>query len=379
MNTPASPPKLSDSVREVIRREYQRAMLLVDKDGQKAFLASLPRNLRDDMAQLGAKRHNGRGVVLTLTACKAARPGQDIRAHKAEHSGGFNARSIDTDVVVPLLREWGLANAGESHWLTQVFSGLPFAENQTLKTQPKIVGEIVPRLVCAINESRPVDVANTLCALLILLIEERNKGQIPLTKPKGLTIDRAINLLEAHFAGSFKSGGPRLPQLAIYAVYECLIKESKRYEEHTLIPLERLKTANRKSGTVGDIDVLHGKRTVEAVEIKFGMCVESRHVSDAIEKIKTADVRRYYILATDGIKVGDEGAIAEQIGEFYRSNGCEIIVNGIFETIRYYLRLIGSVDEFIARYVEHLATDEDVGYEHRTSWNHVCEGDAADA
>lgn len=329
--------------------------------------------MQADVQQLGSKRHNGRGVVITLAACKVARPSQDIRAHKAEHAGGFNARSIDTDVVVPLLREWGLANAGESHWLTQVLSGLPYAPRQKLKTQPKMVGEIVPRLVCSINASDPPNVRNVLCSLLILLIEERNKGQVPLTKPKSLTIDRGISLLEAHFNGSFKSGGPRLPQIAVYSVYECLLKESKRYGGFTLVPLERLKTANRKSGTVGDVDVLHDERTVEAVEIKFGMCVDSRHVSDAIEKIKAADVRRYYILATGGVKTGEEKAIDEQIDAFHRSNGCEIIVNGIFETLRYYLRLIDSVDEFIAIYVDHLASDDDLSYEHRVAWNSVCD------
>ena len=97
-----------------------------------------------------------------------------------------------------------------------------------------------------------------------------------------------------------------MSQVAIYSVYECLLKEFTRYDDRTLAPLGRLKTANRKSGTVGDVDVLRDGRTVEAVEIKFGMSVESRHVSDAIEKIKAADVRRYYILATEGIKKGDE-------------------------------------------------------------------------
>ena len=174
-----------------------------------------------------------------------------------------------------------------------------------------------------------------------------------------------------HFNGSFKTGGPRLPQLAVYSAYECFVKELKRYEGHTLVPLERLKTANRKSGTVGDVDLRLKERTVEAVEIKFGMAVESRHVSDAIEKIKAADVRRYYILATGGVRPADTAAIAEQIRTFHRSNGCEIIVNGILETLRYYLRLIGSVDEFVAQYVDHLASDDDVSYEHRIEWNRI--------
>lgn len=352
---------------------YDSAEALVKSGEHTAFLNSLPITLGNDLKSLGERRHNGRGVVLTLAACKIARPSQDIRSHKAEHIGGFNARSIDTDVVIPMLRAWNLHNAGESHWLTQVFSGQAFAANQILKTQPKIIGQVVPRLVCEINAESPDKVGDALCAILIYLILERNKSRVPLTKPKRLTIQQAIKLLSAHFQGDFKTGGPRLPQIAVYAVYECLLNESKRYKDHELVPLERLKTANRKSGTVGDVDVNLKGRTVEAVEIKFGMQVETRHVSDAIEKIKTADVRRYYILATGGVKSEEADAIDNLISSFHRSNGCEIIVNGIFGSLRYYLRLVESVDEFISRYADRLATDEDLGYEHRIAWNTACE------
>ena len=156
------------------------------------------------------------GGIMGVVSCSLwpharPRPVQDVRAHKAEHVGGFNARSIDTDVVVPLLREWGLANAGESHWLTQIFSGLAFTQDQKLKTQPKLVGEIVPRLVYEINAAKPAEVANVIFAILVFLIDERNKGRIPLTKPKGLTIDRAIGLLRFHFGDPSRQAVPVCP------------------------------------------------------------------------------------------------------------------------------------------------------------------------
>jgi DNA (cytosine-5)-methyltransferase 1 len=174
----------------------------------------------------------------------------------------------------------------------------------------------------------------------------------------------------------FEAINARLFLLAIHSIYECLVAQCRRYEGHSLFPINRPKTANRESRTVGDVDVLLGERTVEAVEIRVGMAADAYHVSDAIEKIMATDVRRYYILATGGIKREDEDEIAERIGAFYRSNGCEIIVNGIFETIRYYLRLVASVDDFMARYVDHLAKDDDLSYEHRTAWNEVCEQEA---
>ena len=196
--------------------------------------------------------------------------------------------------------------------------------------------------------------------------------QIHLIRPNGLSTDGAAQVVRAHWDRS-GSNEALLALLAVRTMYECLVVQFERYKGCSLAP-----HANRKSGTVGDVDVLLGNRTVEAVEIKYGMAVSARHVSDAIEKIKAADVRRYYILATGGIDEDEQAVITEQIGQFYRTNGCEIIVNGVFETIRYYLRLIGSVDEFIARYVDHLATDDDLSYDHRTAWNQACE-DASSA
>ena len=71
--------KLGEMVAAVVQREYERAAQLVDSDGQRRFIESLPQELRDDIKKLGSTRHNGRGVVITLSACKAARREQDIR------------------------------------------------------------------------------------------------------------------------------------------------------------------------------------------------------------------------------------------------------------------------------------------------------------
>ncbi len=365
--------EIRDLILSTLSQEYERAESIVKVGTDKDHFYKLVPHIKQDIKELFSRRHNGRGVALTLTVYKLVKPSQDIRAHKSEHSGGFNARSIDTDVVVPFLRSHSLSNASATHWLTQVFSGAPYTKDQILKTQPKSAGEIVPRLVSAVNELKPDLVRLALCMMFVALINERNIGVVELTKPKSLTIDKTIKLIMSHFNGNFSVGGPRLPQIAIYAVYQCLVGESKRYEGCHLLPLERLKAANRKSGSVGDIDVLNGKRAFEAVEIKYKMPIDSRHVSDAIEKIKSADVKRYYLLSTDGMLEADNQAILESVKNFYRTNGCEIIVNGIYETLKYYLRMINDIDVFIANYVELINSDRDVAYEHRIAWNEACD------
>jgi DNA (cytosine-5)-methyltransferase 1 len=354
-----------------LAEEFALAEQLVGQDTLGETVRSMGK-LGETAATLGSIKHNGRGVVLTLALCKAADRSLDPRAHKDEHKGGFNARRIDTQIVVLFLRENELAHAAESHWLTQVFSSGPYRPNTPLSTVPREAGRLVPQIVCALHKDGTAAAARAVArVILACLIQERNRSRIALTKPKGLTIESVISLLKAHFSRRYRSGAPRLPQLAVYAMYQSLLTSCLRYKEAQLLPLDRLKTANRKAGTVGDVDIVSMGRPVEAVEIKHELPISKRFVSDAIEKIKTADVKRYYLLSTGGVKADELPEISDMCQRFYRANGCEIIVNGIYETLTYYLRLLGSSDEFLANYVDLISADDDLDYEHRLAWNEV--------
>jgi DNA (cytosine-5)-methyltransferase 1 len=324
--------------------------------------------------RLGSTKHSARGVMLTLALYKALHPQQDIRIHKAEYEGGFSARGFDNMVTVPFLKAKGLPYSVESHWLTQTFSYAgPFLPETRLKTVPKSAG---PDLTTTANivEELGVDAAKTVVlALLVQMIRERNQGNIALTCPKNLSIDKVITLLRLHFNGKYHKNAPRLPQVAMYAIYQCLKKDVARYADLQLMPLERMKAANRKSGSVGDIDLNRDGHPIEAVETKLEIAINEAIVTEAMQKIATATVERYFILSTKPVAETDMERIEELKEDFLRSNGCEIIVNGIYDTIKYYLRLLKTTNDFINNYTALLATDEDLNYEHRTAWNHVCD------
>jgi DNA (cytosine-5)-methyltransferase 1 len=243
-----------------------------------------------------------------------------------------------------------------------------------LKTVPKKSGPLMLKVVNSIeNSSDPVLFSKAILQVLFVsLINERNLGKIPLEKPQNLSIDQTISLLKAHFIRKYEKNSPRLPQIALYAIYECIIPAMERYKGLKLLPLERMKAANRKSGSVGDIDVNKGEQPYEAVEIKFQIKISRDHVAEAIQKIKTASVQRYLILSTNGVEDSEVEEISKLTNDFRRSNGCEIIVNGVLETIKYYLRLIDSPSSFINRYTALVEVDEDLDYEHRIAWNAVC-------
>jgi len=357
---------------------YAQAERLVAEGKIEAFARErLDAGLAEKILALKDIHHNGRGLALAFAALKAVKPDQDIRAYQKLHPGGFDARGHEEATLVPFLSSHKLHTATQSHFLTRRFAdGEPYSRSRLIRTKPPIIGTLFLDAVCSMQESPKKAPAEAIaCVLLAGMILERNKGDAVLAHPKNVTIQAALDFLEQHFTFPFdkpRDAGPRLVQLALFAIYECILASSKRYEGQKLGPLERLKAANRKSGTVGDVDVLLNGKPIEAVEVKFGEPITMAMVDGAIEKIESKDVRRYYILSTAGISsVADAEDISRRCKDFYRNYGCEIIVNGVLETIGYYLRLIGSTDEFISRYVEYVSKDKDLTFEHKQAWNVV--------
>lgn len=358
----------------ILEECYEKAEQESRKDNQNDLIVEIGKGDANVLIELANAKHAARGAAITLAIYKIAHPEQDIRKHKSEHEGGFSARGIDTKVTVPFLQKQGLPYNVETHWLSQTlsFAG-PFTPDLILKTVPKKAG---PDLVTVANliQNAPSEKCIKQYLILILeqMIEERNKGNIPLTKPKNLSIDQVMILLHKHFSTAYEKNAPRLPQVAVYAIYQCLMEEVERYNNFELRPLERMKTANRKSGTVGDIDLWRDGRPVEAVEIKYEVHVGLPHITEAIQKVSTESVERYFILSTTTPVQEDLCEMEKLKLDFLKRNGCEIIVNGVYDTIKYYLRLLHSTNDFINAYTDLLSVDPDLNYEHKIAWNNIC-------
>ena len=161
-----------------------------------------------------------------------------------------------------------------------------------------------------------------------------------------------------------------MPVLAIYAAYQCLITETKRFERKQLLPIENHTSSDKSSGRIGDIDILDEKqRMFEAVEVKHGIAVTLQLVQDAYAKFQSTPVNRYYILSTAAPAKEEYDAIEAEIKRIKNIHGCQLIVNGIMPTLKYYLRLLDDTFEFINNYVTLLETDTSLKFEHKLMWN----------
>jgi len=72
-------------------------------------------------------------------------------------------------------------------------------------------------------------------------------------------------------------------------------------------------------------------------------------VSDAYEKFKDKEISRYYLLTTaePNIKREEQEAIQAEIERIKKEHGCEVIVNGIIPSLKYYLRLLLNPEQFM--------------------------------
>lgn len=354
---------------------YNEAEQIVNADQEgESFL--LDKKQAEVVRRLGRTRHGARGAALTLCLSQTLYPELDVRNHKAELANGFSARGVDENATVPFLAGKGLAHSVQSHWLTRTLANdTPYWPTTILKTVPKTAGPDLISIANYIyenrNDARKEEATGVL--LLIELIKERNQGKTPITRPKGLSIDQVMDLLHNHFNTHYRKNAPRLPQLAIYAICQCMMTTVERYKAFVLEPLQKMKSADRKSGTVGDVVLLKDGRPIEAVEIKYNIPIDKYIVSEAILKVQSQAVERYFILSTVPPKEEDVDSIEKARRSFLKSNGCEIIVNGVYDTIKYYLRLLKSTNEFINNYADLLEKDTDLNYEHKVSWNACCE------
>jgi DNA (cytosine-5)-methyltransferase 1 len=203
----------------------------------------------------------------------------------------------------------------------------------------------------------------------------RDSKKVELVQPSIDDIRLICDFLEKHFTLKYKArGASRLPVLAIYALYQVVIPELKRFSGFDLKNLELHSAADSQTGAVGDIELAdtHGN-VFEALEIKHGLPITAAMIDDVGEKLIKRNISRYYILTTH-VNSGGGADVLLRIKEMKERTGCQIIANGVVPTLRYYLRLVERPSEIFERYTDLLRNDGGIAHEHRSAWNGVVLG-----
>jgi DNA (cytosine-5)-methyltransferase 1 len=309
-------------------------------------------------------------VVITSLVYKIIQPEQDIRKHQVSIDGGYSGRTFDAKYITPFMKSAKFPAMSDSGWLTRALEQkVPYDKNYSGAISPKILKPVFLGILD--NIQNDANCNKYLSYIFQGLIIKRNKQFIDLAKPTTLSIHSILELLEKHFNGAYKAeGASRLPVIAIYAAYQCLINETKRFEKKELLAIESHTSSDKSSGRIGDIDIIdEKKRAFEAVEVKYGIQITLQLVQDAYVKFQTTPVSRYYILSTALSNKDELIKIEAEIQKIKNVHGCQLIVNGIMPTLKYYLRLLNDTYEFVENYVNLLEEDKALKFEHKERWN----------
>lgn len=352
---------------------YQKSIKIVGSDNK--IKSDLDLNISDYLNEILSKSESSKAVItviLTSAVYKTLYPEQDIRNHQTSIPNGYSGRTFDSKFITPFLKNVKFPSMAESGWLTRSLEQkVPYDLNYSGAIRPESLKKAFLGTIDFIQKGKDLD--KMLSFLFQGLIIQRNEQQIDLAKPLNLPIATIIDILSKHFdAKYFSDGASRLPVLALYAAYQCLINETKRFEGKVLLPIESHTSADSRSGRIGDIDIVdHKERAFEAVEVKHGISITAQLVRDVFEKFKTTQVKRYYLLSTANIDISQADEINKEIDRIRNIHGCHVIANGLINTLKYYLRLLTDTSEFIDKYVNLIEGDTALKFEHKKEWNNI--------
>jgi len=343
---------------------------------QKDYSNKLNPKTLQNIQTIAQKSFNQKGVftvLVTLSIYKKIHSKQDIRLHRKEFKDGFSGRSFDTKYITPILKKIGLPSMAESGWLTRTLeTSEPYNLNYKANIGNKNVKKSFLELVndIEVNKVNPQYILVELFKLIIE-IQELNRIEItPLKSPEKLTITRMVELLEKQFSFNYKTSyGAKLPVLAFYAIYQLLIHEISRYQRCKLKELGSHTASDRTSKSAGDIELFMDEELFEAIEIKLDKPIDATILRIAKEKIVRFNPKRYYIFSNLGIEEKDKNEVFGIIEEVKQEHGCQIIVNGVLDTLKYYMRLINNLEVFYQVYSDLIIHDRELKDIHKQVWN----------
>ncbi len=358
---------------EFLEKIYNESMQVIGSG--RDIKSNLGKNIVSHLQSILNKSESAKAVItviLTSAVYKKLNPEQDIRNHQTSIQNGYSGRTFDSKYITPFLKSKNFPAMAESGWLTRSLEQkVAYDSNYSGAIKPDCLKTAFLATIDFIQKGKNLD--EVLSFLFKGLIIQRNSQQIDLAKPHNLQIATIINLLTKHFDAKYSAeGAARLPVLALYAVYQCLINEAKRFENKRLLPIESHTSADTRSGRIGDIDIVDGnEKAFEAVEVKHGISITEQLVKDAFEKFKTTQVNRYYLLSTANIDPLQENKINREIERIKNIHGCHVIVNGLINSLKYYLRLLSDTSKFIENYVNLIEIDTALKFEHKKEWNNI--------
>lgn len=372
---PKTPIEIMESVYEQASHKSLKSLLAGLPDEIIQYLKIVVENAATQKAVLG--------VTFTSLVYKIYEPTQDIRKHQEGMKSGYSGRTFDTKYVTPFLkRKFPHFAMAESAWLTRSLEQpRPFNLSFPGKIRNQVLKSAFLNILDRIEKDKNL-APKILVALMGLMLELMKSDEtlfenVEITRD--ISIARIIEALSQHIRYNYGKGvvgTARLPVLAIYSVYNLIMPNVGRYSGKMLMPLESHTSPDSRSKSLGDIDVRNEDGSpFESVEIKHNKPITADMVGIVYRKIQNTKIDRYYILTTSEPNFEDYDSVKREIEKYEKIHSCQIIVNGVIPSLKYYMRLINNPQDIIEEYTKWLEFEfkraSGIKREHLKIWQEI--------
>ena len=237
------------------------------------------------------------GLSVMQLSIKSIEPRQNIRLHKGSKTRnsfswreGVSMRNLDKQYVTPVLRKHNLniINADGVMMTRSLAENYPY----TLLYKPKLKGARKEwlQLVEEVEERRtaPIETLKYLLSKLMnaasdftdkveVLFSLLEKNLVKISNK-----EQAFNFVSSHFDDS--KFAARLLEISMHAL-TLLAVESDVYGCAEIMPLSQMRSANKKHGNIGDIEILVDDQIVISWDAKYGKGNLREEIEEVAEKI----------------------------------------------------------------------------------------------
>ena len=317
------------------------------------------------------------GLAVLQITVKAIEPTQSIRLHKGGSSSrtfswrdGISMRSLDSKYITPLLRGEELVKLNSFGFMMTRTLAENYPYTRVYKAAMRGAREEWLNLVEGLETAaiQPLPALQYILAQLLnnaAKFAELADGTLSILKrlfAKGAfdTIDSVTALIRQHMAVS--NYAARIMEISMHALMQS-IEEVGALGSATVIPLSQMRSANKKHGNIGDIELMDGAKIIESWDAKYGKTYLRDELEELNDKIILHDA-----VTEAGFVTSEEPQllpeIAERIMELEEINGIKIRIltldSWVTDQVTRAIKAVEVNEEKLARlwliaYVESLA------------------------
>lgn len=287
------------------------------------------------------------GLTFLQLTVKSINPEQTVRLHKAGGRGqnfswqdGIPMRVLDANFITPILRKYDLIRLNKDG----LFMTRSLAENypysQLYKAAMRGAREEWVKIVDAI-ESGKLDPKLTLMHLIAKLMNrtqsfqesaEKTLAAVSKVAERGLGLEEASRFVLSFVDSSTYSA--RLFEVAMHSLFQVL-EDAKVLPGH-LKALSQMRSANKKHGNIGDIEVTVMQDSLEIMEswdAKYGKPYLREELEELHDKLRSHSETGFAGFVVDR-EPNLKEEIAKRIDELMQLHGVEIRVAGFSDWVQ---------------------------------------------